>query len=300
MKEAVRIVSQSGDFVILNDLTNVLRHADLTVIRENDFSFYEVKGGTKDRRAVRQAHRLDGVLDMLNNRSHSIGDQTAQVFYIDSAPANLFDNAKLVIDGSLDAGDGISSSKIAPYLWLSCISVNNLMEHVRANNPWPNFPSNPFSKSRFFPPFGNLTAFDIYSPNLAPFSVFSINEQTAVRLMLGKMHIKVCIGEKELVHSFAGKGWRLEFPSEPLWNERLNASGLEDRVAATRNPYYYPRLSRGIFATDIPWDLLYRIGLEFLSVKSIVAIAEGAMKNIPPGESRYIVSEFRNEGNRWV
>ncbi len=66
---AEEIVRQPGAIVLLNDVSSILRHGDLTVVRGDSIEIVETKYGTasrKSRRAGRQRRRLESLVSFLN------------------------------------------------------------------------------------------------------------------------------------------------------------------------------------------------------------------------------------------
>jgi hypothetical protein len=299
-KDAERIVNQSGAHLLLNDITNVLRYGDLTIIQDNGISFYEVKSGPKDGRAYKQAKKLDSVLDMLNSKEHTIGDQTAKVLLVESRPTHLTNLAEKVILDALKGDNGISYSRLSPYLWFSCISMDKMIKYYRKKGSLPSIPTCPFKKGRYTVPFINGMLFDSYSPNIAPYSIFPFDEEIIIDLLFGSLQIKAQVSEDELVKSFRGKGWDFKFPSIEAREEWLSFETPSDRIAVTRSQKYQPSLSQGAFTTVLPWDIIYRIGFEFLSIKAIIEMIEVSRDSSIQGKPDFVVTEFLNEKDRWI
>jgi len=66
---AHKIIKDEGSIVLVNDLTNVLRHGDLTILGQNGCSILETKHGKatgKNRRAIRQRRNLDEMMRFYN------------------------------------------------------------------------------------------------------------------------------------------------------------------------------------------------------------------------------------------
>ncbi len=299
-EEGERIMKKTGAVVLLNDLSNVLRYADLTIILKEKVSFYEVKGGKKDSRASRQSKKLKSVIDMLNLKEHTIGKQTAKVLLVESAPSHFTDSAYEVIKKAIASREGVSSSKLTPYLWFSCLSVEKMTEYYRKNKSMPRLPKTPFKKGKYTIPFTNSVLFDLISPNIAPYSIFPFDEEVIVDLLLGGLQIKAHLDEDELIKSFKGKGWEFRPPPSKMLKEWLESETPGERIDGVRNPEYDPSMSKGLFTTTIPKDLVYRIGFEFLSVKSIVKIAEVTRESSIPGKQDLVVTQFAREEDRWV
>lgn len=299
-KEAERIVNETGAVVLLNDITNALRYGDLTIIQGDTISFYEVKSGPKDGRAQHQSKKLDSVLEMLNSKEHIIGDQSAKVLLIESQPTHVTYSARKIISEALKSENGIAYSRLSPYLWFSCVSVDKMTDYYRKKGTLPDFPKTPFKKGLYTVPFINGMLFESYSPNVAPYSIFPFDEEVIIDLLLGSLQIKAHLSEEELVKSFKGKGWNFVFPSLTNREEWLNLESPSDRVAATRSQKYQPSLSKGLFTTMLPWDVIYRIGFEFLSVKAIIELVELAKSTSIPGKPDFVVTEFLGEKDRWI
>lgn len=299
-KEAEKIVNRTGAIVLLNDITNVLRYGDLTIIKDDTISFYEVKSGKRDRRAIRQSKKLDSVLNMLNKKEHIIGSQVAKVLLVESKPIHFTDSVKKIISEALKNESGISEARLSPYVWFSCISVDKMTKYYHDKGIMPTFPKSPFKKGKFTVPLINGMLFDSFSPNIAPYSIFPLDEDVIIDLLLGSLQIKAHIGEDELVKSFKGKGWILKFPSDQIRQEWLNLERPDERINATRNQRYQPSLSKSGYTIILPWDVLYRIGFEFLSIKSIIEMIEKSKESAMPNNQDFVVIEFLNEKDRWV
>lgn len=63
-----RLVFRSGSVALLNDLTNCLRHGDLTILSKGKWLFVEAKSGqTQDSRSRRQTAKLKSIVDYLTS-----------------------------------------------------------------------------------------------------------------------------------------------------------------------------------------------------------------------------------------
>ncbi len=299
---ASKILADTGGYVILNDLTNVLRHGDITIVKGRDVYIDEVKGGKSSAsnvRAINQRNRLDEVIGMINTGKMSIGSQSADVVMIPGKMISLLPQTANLVRKTYAGETGVASERLSPYLWARCVYVDRFETYLRTNKVVPPKQESPFGKSTYPIFTGSLVLLGTFSPNMAPYSIFPFDEEISVDLMLGRLSILTRMGERELVDAFAGKGWLLEYPSSSLWNERLDIADndYERRVDATRNPKYMPKLSRDGFELSTPWDMLYRVTTEFLSIKAVVAQAE-YLRNL--GAKGYVSIDFEEEKTLWV
>ena len=300
IKVAQQIIERTDYFVIINDLTEILRHGDLTIISKDKIFIDEVKGGTAhDRRKIRQKNRVDDILDMLNKKVVTIGRQKADVAEIPIAPTSLLSDAEMIINKTYGNETGIYADKITPYLWVRCANYEKMAEYFKKYKKMPDLPKNPFRNSLYFRPESNFTVFESTGPNLAPYTIFPFKEEVLVDLILGRTFLYITIGEDEIVESVKGKGWTMEIPSPALIREMINKNTPKESKDAIRDPKYFVRFMKDNFVHAFPREVLLRVPHEFLSVKSLVDLCEYSLKNAKPYE-RLLVTDFTQEYIQWL
>jgi hypothetical protein len=103
---ALDILWADGVFAILNDLTNCLRHGDVTTVAwthdQRDVRIAEVKAGRPLHEAARQARRLEDVVKLLQTRQHATLDQGGPL-YVERSPGWL-SHARRAVGGPAAQG----------------------------------------------------------------------------------------------------------------------------------------------------------------------------------------------------
>jgi len=203
IKKAEYITKKSGYYVILNDLTNYLRHGDLTIISPDKIYIDEVKTSGKSKGDQKKI--LDELLEMLNKKSFRMGDQIADYIRISGKPISYYQQVEQIINRSKLIPGGIYTERISPYLWVSSTSISQIMKYFKENGQLPNLPKMPFLIDDTSPSTNSLMFFDEFSPNIMPYSAFPFSEDNIVEIITGQIQIKVVVNEKELVKSFKGR-----------------------------------------------------------------------------------------------
>ncbi|MBI5122815.1 hypothetical protein HZA75_03065 [Candidatus Roizmanbacteria bacterium] len=291
------IVNSSDHFVIFNDLTNFLRHGDLTIFTPNEILIDEVK--TKGKATKAQSESLDKLLNRLNKRVYKIGDVEAGFIEIKGSPSNFLKEVESIIIKAMTNHERIFAQRVSPYLWVSCIYIPTIEQNIKSGIS-PKLPSSPFPGAESLPPIGNFTLFDSFSPNLAPYSIFPFAENIIVGLMTGEIQLKAVISRKELVKSAKGKGWELTFPAREVISKMYDKAKTRNECReVSRSVENYVTFKKGAFEYKMGKEILYRIDSEFLSIKALLASAEQVRTMTGSGVSRTFTTNFSEEHEMW-
>lgn len=299
--EAKAITLTKTGYVLLNDITNYLRHGDLTVIKPGEVSFAEIKSSkVNSGRGNRQKNRLDELLAQLNQNRFVIGKgSAAEVLKVPGKVYNFLPSIEQNIKCAANSEQGFFATKLAPYLWVNVVDSDRLIECKNKTGKTPILPKPPFEKSRYLPPISSITLFDTFSPNVPPFTVFPFNEEAIIDIILARLWVFAHVGQKELIQSFKGKGWKLQLPTAEVWDEIVKTKGA-DRKDAINDSKYFPKFTKQEYENNTPWTTLLRIHAEFLSVKSIVNMLEFAKIQMNPGTHRSYYADFELEAEQWT
>lgn len=298
LEKAAYIISQTGFYVILNDLTNFLRYGDLTIISPEGNIIDEVK--TTGKAKGDQKKNLDELIKMLNKKVFKAGNQTAQYITIPGKPTSFLSQVEKIINKSIECKEGIYAERVSPYLWVASTCVPRMMEYFKATNKLPKMPTYPFPKKDISPPTNSLMFFDQFSPNIMPFSAFPLSEKIICEIMTGQIQLKMVINEKELKKTFKGKGWDLTMPSREDIVAIYDTDDIEKIKEAIYDPAYHCTLKKGIFSYQLPREVLLRIETEFRSAKSIINESEGIMNSATERVPRMITTNFSDEQAIWM
>jgi len=303
IQEAVKaeyIVNDSDLFVILNDLTNFLRFGDLTIVSKDKIYIDEVK--TKGQAKKDQKDQLNFLLDSLNKKRFSIGNDKADFLLVPGKPQNFLPAVEMVIKKAKSDKVGISSERLSPYLWISCIYTKKLLNIERDfEKIKPLLPKCPFSaeEQSGLIPTTNLFMFSEFTPNFAPYTIFPFEEEFIADLVFGKCILTSHISQKRLTKSIIGKGWNVVFPTrEEIVSAYDSIIKPEDIKKVVWDSQYHIKFTNGNFMTSLPREVIFRINSEFLSVKSIISSIEHAKKSYGRLTKNYVTG-FMEEKEMW-
>ncbi|MFA5308424.1 MAG: hypothetical protein WC370_02930 [Dehalococcoidales bacterium] len=112
-----------NNVALLNDLTNCLRHGDITILAKGRRLFVEAKSGRrKDARAQRQESKLKDIMLYLSsgksNKFHAIGDQEGEFIRvpIHGPEINHMDDLNLMLVSARSSPDQYSMVEVEPGL----------------------------------------------------------------------------------------------------------------------------------------------------------------------------------------
>ena len=212
MTAAAIHVVESGDLVILNDLTNFLRYGDLTIVSPDSVSIREVKAGkasARSRRARRQKARIEEVAQFIRTGERSIGQGKQRLLYLATPPAaHVRSLTPLIAEAR---AKGSAHARLSDALAVEVFSMELMAER---GPPDAKTIHNPFSRSRHSIVVHNLEWFGRFAPNLAPYSVFPLRDADCVALMTGELWLSVYFNIGNFVRCLRRRGLDVRLPDE--------------------------------------------------------------------------------------
>jgi hypothetical protein len=207
---ARQITENDGAIVIVNDLTTILRHGDLTVIYPEKHHIDIVenklgKGSEQSGRANRQKKYVHRLLEFLNTSTRISKDKTQDYLIRVDIPIQTH---------HLVALDTIKRAKQGGY----CKTVVNdcfAVEAVGMEHPNAHFPKErPFENIAHRLSQGNLDEglFETTATRIAPYGIFPYDDQTCFDLIAGNVQLVATLNFDALVSLFAQLGLTLEIP----------------------------------------------------------------------------------------
>ncbi|MBN1136471.1 MAG: hypothetical protein JXM73_07790 [Anaerolineae bacterium] len=293
---AQNIVEEQDAIVLVNDLTSILRHGDLTIIGEGDITLVETKYGRaskRNRRAKRQRTRMEELLGFLNTgvrirkgRRDLIIRADVPVTTYHSAVAEVISQARKRGYHRVDVSDAL----VVEGVWMK--SEGNPSPHER-----------PFAGVEHVIQFHNLWSFDRPTPRTAPYGIFPLDHQSCYALITGEILLTATLNFDQLQVLYGRYGLQLDVPrpSKEIMQAYLTASVAERK-----------RLNVGSFTIRSPNcelrlmpDLFGRIGLEFIQEETILQ-ADRQLVNLVEAQgityetpTRFYIG-YKDESGIWV
>lgn len=259
---AQQIVEHENAVVLVNDLTTILRHGDLTIISRDGIALMENKYGKAskhDRRATRQRRRLDELLSFLNTGVR-IRDSRRDFIIKADVPIRTHHSA---------IAEAIAQARIQGYHRVDVSSVL-AVEAVWTKDQSGDFPAErPFENVEHIARFHNLQVFDKPTTRIAPYGIFPLDHESCWDLITGDILLVATLNFDQLrtLYEQIGLQLKLPQPSEQEIEKYLSAPIAErkklmhlGRFTITIDDYY----------ASLTPDLFGRIGLEFVHEETIV------------------------------
>lgn len=200
----------NGEIVLLNDLTNWLRYADITRMTSEGPKLMEVKSGRS--RSSRQWQKLGQVADFLIRGVREVEGGSERIYDIAVAPVS---HAPALAEVMNRAGThGMARARLS-----DCIAVDVFsMEAVRADPELLRKRNNPFSPSSSFAA-DSLEFFHTFTPNIAPYSIFPLSDDQCSDLLTGATWVVTYFSLHRLTSCLKRRGLTAEFPARAAIKE---------------------------------------------------------------------------------
>jgi len=295
---AQQIVEQEGAIVLLNDLTTILRHGDLTIIDEDKGIFVtETKYGkatSRDRRAIRQRRRLDKLIRFLNTGFRVTQDRRDFILKVD-VPLRTYHSA-LAEAIRLARQDGYHQMIVSDCLAIEALST----ESQRAEFPQ----EHPFSEVEHAIRFHNLRIFDKPTTRIAPYGIFPLDDRSCFDLITGNMLLVTTLNLDCLQARYNQLGLILQLPQPS--EEEIEAY-LSAPIAERKKLMYTYKfiVGDGDHYISLTLDLFGRIYIELIHEGTIVQ-ADRQLINlisdlqIPDDRTTRFYIGYRDESAIWA
>ncbi len=286
---------RTGDIVVVNDLTNFLRFGDFTAVGRGGITVAEVKGGTGSARsgkAKRQRRALDEKLDFLNTGIGiwPDGSETRLIRSATLARSHIPEVAELLRQ-SLETGSAYAriSDTVA-------VEVVRWPVLVKLGHTEPTF-HNPFKQSPRPYVYHTLKRFEVWTPNIAPVSIFPFDAQDCASILTGSSWIFSYCNLDNLVRCLRRRGLRANLPS---------AESLKSIAGLRPGEYIYHEFDAPLTvarpagsALGMSLASFARIFCEFLDEESFADQMEEAVDYIQQDPVVLAGVGFANEADLW-
>lgn len=259
---AQRIVEQENAIVLVNDLTTILRHGDLTIIGKDGISLMENKYGKaskRDRRATRQRRHLEELLSFLNTGIRVTENRRDFIVRAD-VPIKTHHSA---------VAKAIAEAKKTGY---HRVDISNVLaiEAVWAKEQSGKFPAErPFDGVEHIVRFHNLQVFDKPTTRIAPYGIFPLDHRSCYDLITGDILLVATLNFDHLQALYRRFVLALELPQP---SEKEIKAYLSAPIAERKQLMHKARfIVRGDdYHASLTPDLFGRIGLEFIHEETVV------------------------------
>lgn len=294
LERAASHIERYDSPVILNDLTNFLRCGDLTIVTETAVLYDEVKAGRGSRKSGRAKHqrrRAEKVIEFINRRELETKDGRRRLVLVDVEPRSHIEHLGRLIVASNASGH--AAARLSDAIAVDVFDVDKAAE---AGSPREEDFNNPFRQSPYASTFSNFDHFGIFSPNIAPYSVFPIAPEQRVDLMTGRLLLFVYVNAGNFIRALRRHGLRARMPTKTELDQLPNnLRPGEIRANELRAPIM---VANDTHTMLISMGELGRMGYELLNEESLADLLFAQLRDSGPEEESHY-SAFRREWLLW-
>lgn len=280
LMEFGRVFDSKEGIAVLNDLTNFLKLADVTIRKDQGaFELVEVKTGHKSSgRITRQKQNLRRTVALINTGTTE--DEEIMISELEVRLQTYFRNiARLIQEAEKN---GVATQRIGECMLVQCtdfeIASNMGFEKTKqvlddgrkCTKQWMEAGDIVI----------DLASQDKYMSvkNYAPFSVYPLSEKTRVRLMIGSLFVVSYLNVSAVLRYMEDRGWKLVKTPQEHAEEHKQLQTIDEIWLAT--------VRKGPLTIAVPFQLFGRIGFEFLKPKGLVDIFEAQLSAGPTGTAK--------------
>jgi len=264
---AAEHVEHTGDIVVMNDLTNFLRHGDFTCVGGGGVTIAEYKGGTAARRssrAKRQSRRLAEVLEFVNTGVRD-ADGGLEILLRQRvmARSHLATVAELIGEARRK---GAAQARLSPSLAVDILYFDLLAE-ISDPRKMASLLHDPFRQTREKVSHHSLGLFQEFSANVAPYSIYPFSDEDCSDIMIGAVCLMSHFSHRNLARCLKRRGLSVVLPTERQLSTYLSLPIGERRRAQDQVAMrvWLPQGTRGLV---LHMETTARMFAEFLDEES--------------------------------
>ncbi len=296
LQRADQIVRDEKLIVFVNDLTNVLRHGDLTLIQNGQILMKENKSGKasrKSRRANTQRDILADLHQFLDLNVRTTKESRDYIFTPQVSPKTYHEQVERAIRQA--KADGYSQ------IYLSDSFAVEILYRKHKSFELPS--KRPFDGEEYVLPVQSLDISDLPVTKIAPFGVFPFETEDCLDIILGELVIRSILNLSQLqerYHRF-GVNFALPQPSKDEIRRYPSASIAERRKQLE---CLKVEISNDVSTLAVDFSYLWPIMFEFFQEDTLI---EGQrqllcfMTKIPFSDEKatHFYFSFGNEVSIW-
>jgi hypothetical protein len=274
------ILGGSKSLVLINDLTRVLRHGDLTVIEDKNVKVIENKSGraSKDnRRATRQKHNIKELVGLFNTGVRVQNGQRVLLTRLDIPVHTYLPQVGKLI--SQAQSDGYAQAQFS-----DCVAAEAQSTKCRPQKAAPR----PFTGTEHVASHNNLMLFDQTATRHAPYTIFPFDAKTCFDLATGDTFLSTYLNIEALQSCFKNAGISLEFPDV----ESLRSYALSPIVERKRRMGQLRLVARHRESSKyllFDPDLLSLVEIEFFAEDTFVNAIRHIMEESQLREEEHLI-----------
>jgi hypothetical protein len=294
LSQAEDHVATYGSPVILNDVTNCMRYGDLTVVTKDKVIISEVKAGkasAKDRRARRQRANLETVVEFINSGERVNEGRVEKLIRVDSSPVSHVPALSDLIKSATTSGR--AHARLSDAIAVDVFDTDIACTQGALK---PQGFHNPFAQNKWAQTHSNYDTFGIFSPNVAPYSIFPLPDEQRIDLMYGRVLLLTYVNVGELIRALRRRGLHAHLPTE----EEMNSLPKGLYPSEFRNHELQVGICVGNNTHSMKASLAHlgRMGCELLDENSLADLFEKDLEQAG-GVEEHGYTAFRYEGLLW-
>jgi len=270
-----------GSHVIINDITNILRIGDLTVISPEGYpSILEIKGSGKrkysasDYRAIlgrkgsqlsKQASKILEIDDAINKGVIELGDETAKIGFIDIPVYTYHSILKEILMGCLN--NGICGRFMDKLMYVRAYKVDAA---DRIN--W----DLPFDLNKQWHHSSSLETLFYQEPyrNKIPYSAYPFDDELIFALISGEIVLESFINLNSLKKYFEKEGWKVKRKTPTYITPEDRAKVFSGpKLFSTKIDSTIMTISKGGFNSEVAVEHLCNVHMDFIKPRIITDTA---------------------------
>ena len=213
LEAAGRHVERTGNPVVINDLTSVLRHGDVTTVKaDGTVGVAEVKSGkgsAKSGRATRQKRNLRQAMQFYNAGVGRTGEgSSARFLHRVGLKTHLVAVSQVLREAR---AQGSAHARLSDCLAVDAWYMGGLFQEDKCPKHTLH---NPFSQSSQASSSNSLRYFDQMATPLAPYSIFPFPDDDCLDLMTGAMWLVLHFNHGRFIRVFQRSGLEARWPTD--------------------------------------------------------------------------------------
>jgi hypothetical protein len=297
IRAAAKHVEETGDLVVLNDLTNCLRYGDFTSVGQNGIGIHEVKASARAARsgqATRQKKKIQEAVEFISRRERRTGRGLEKLARLRAKPRTHLDGLRNLICGARRRGS--AHERLSDCLAVEAFDLRQTAQAFADGKAPPDKAfHNPFAQSKDAGTFHSLQHFDKFSPNAAPYSVFPLPNEDCVGIMTGSLWLWTYFNRGNLVRCLRRRGLHVRVPTDEELKVAPRFKPGELAAHELDNPIVIAGRSHVLLLSPAR---LGRIIYEFLDEESFADAMEEQLETAS-SEEELVYAAFEDEASLW-